>query len=645
METSSIDVRPPLIHEAFFAAARGTPEAVAIVAEDGQLTYRELEERARQFARVLHDLGIQPGDLIGVCLRRSPDLVAALLAVLMAGGAYVPMETTYPARRLAFIANDAKLALVLADDSADGQFGTTRVVSYRRLCDLAAAAPGGYQPARGPRPDDAAYIIYTSGSTGQPKGVVIPHRNVVSLIVATCAEFAFGRPDVWSWFHSVAFDFSVWEIFGCLLTGGRLVVVPEWTRRSPEDFHRLLADKGVTVLNQTPSAFTQLLAVECATPRRLALRLVIFGGEPLDTQTLLPWFDLHPESECRLVNMFGITETTVHVTAATITRDHARRASRSVGRAIPGWSVRIRGAGGDTLPFGTAGEIAVGGMGLALGYLNRPERTAARFVTDPLTGERLYLSGDRGRMAPDGSLEHLGRLDNQVKVRGHRIELDEIRMALLADPAVAAAAVTTAQRSGGDPASIQIIGYMVLAAGEPPSAAEDVRRRSRAVLPSYMVPDVVMPLAALPLTANGKLDAARLPSPMPLTEDGQLTYHAEPRSENTVRSAVEAAWRSVLQTSVGLDDNFFDSGGNSLLASRVVARLRELGFTSVTVRNLYERPTVRGLASAVGAASPAAGQKPAGGHKPAGGQKPIASHKLTAPRRADHPATTKGVRL
>ncbi|WP_143343260.1 AMP-binding protein, partial [Crossiella equi] len=263
-----------------------------------------------------------------------------------------------------------------------------------------------------------AYVIYTSGSTGRPKGVVVPHRNVLALVAATRPEYALSTADVWTWFHSSAFDFSVWEIWGCLLTGGRLVVVPYFVSREPDRFAELLAAEGVTVLSQTPSAFTQLLTVD---HHALSPRLVVFGGEPLDARVLLPWFDQHPGS--RVVNMFGITETTVHVTHQTLDRSLALAATRSVGPALPGWHLLVLDPEGRVQPPGVPGEICVGGAGVATGYLGQETLTAQRFRWNEHTGSRLYHSGDLGRLRPDGRLEHLGRIDSQVKLRGFRIEL------------------------------------------------------------------------------------------------------------------------------------------------------------------------------------------------------------------------------
>ena len=433
------------IHELIAAHARTHPRSPALSDGERRMGYAELDARADLLARGLRALGVRGGERVGTCLERSAGLVIALLAVLKAGAAYVPMDPGYPEERLAYMVGDAGLRIVIAH-GVPGQFPAdsgVRVITPDDLADLgdlgADSRPG--PPASVVVAADPAYVIYTSGSTGRPKGVVVPHANVVALVDATRDQYELGPSDVWTLFHSSAFDFSVWEIWGCLLTGGHLIVVPFWVSRTPDEFRALLAGEKVTVLSQTPSAFGQLLKADRAELEPLAVRLIVFGGESLDARMLLPWFDRHPESACRVVNMFGITETTVHVTAQTLTRRHALERSRSVGRPLPGWQVSVMDSEQRLVPPGVAGEICVAGAGVSLGYLNRPELTSQRFWRDPRTGERVYRSGDKGRMRLDGTLEHLGRLDRQVKVRGFRVELDEIRTVLLESPDVTAAAV------------------------------------------------------------------------------------------------------------------------------------------------------------------------------------------------------------
>jgi amino acid adenylation domain-containing protein len=483
------------------------------------------------------------------------------------------MDPAHPEERLDRTARDAGVRLVVRD-TAPYLGAATRIDRPRQ---------GTGQ--------DPAYVIHTSGSTGRPKGVVVPHTNVLALLDATREDFALTADDTWTFFHSSAFDFSVWEIWGALLTGARLVVVDHWVARSPEDFHALLVRESVTVLSQTPSAFGQLRAVDRNAKERLSVRLVVLGGEALDTRPLLGWFDRYPEDRCRLVNMYGITETTVHVTAATVTRRGALAASRSVGRPLPGWAVSVRDERGRPLPTGAAGEIWVGGAGLALGYLGRPELTAERFVTDSYRPGRWYRSGDLGRLRADGSLEHLGRIDSQVKVRGYRIELDEIRAVLLEDPVVTAAAVVLSGDAFEDAAGVRIDAYVV-ADGD----TGDVRRRAARLLPDHMLPATVTAVAALPLTPNGKLDRDRLPAPEP----AKPVPVPVPASPGDLATALTGVWEEVLGVPVGPDDNFFELGGNSLYAIRVGTVLRERGLPALPMRLLYTHPTVRALSGAVG---------------------------------------------
>ncbi|MEO6502560.1 MAG: amino acid adenylation domain-containing protein [Jatrophihabitantaceae bacterium] len=625
------------ICDAVRAHAERTPEAIALCFEQQRLSYRELDERANRGAHALAAAGVRAGDRVGVCLERSLELVVMLLAVLKAGAAYVPMDAGYPSDRLAYTVTDAGLAVVITESTDFPRLPGVRLLRPDALqsadwpvtepaedaagvgcaddaagvgcaddaagvgCADDAAGVGCADDAAGVGcADDAAYVIYTSGSTGRPKGVVVSHRNVLSLLAATRDDFAFSSQDVWTLFHSSAFDFSVWEIWGCLSTGGRLVVVPHWSSRDPEQFAELLHAEQVSVLNQTPSAFSQLSEVDRRRPLPASLRLVIFGGEPLDTRPLRHWFDRHPESDCRLVNMFGITETTVHVTAQTLGRREALTGSRSVGRPLPGWHLSVLDPHGRPVPPGVSGEIHVGGAGVAAGYLNQPELTAQRFVEDPHAPGRRYRSGDRGRLLPDGRLEHLGRLDNQVKLRGFRIELDEIRARLLDAPGVTAAAVLLRQHAG-DSATARLDGYVVLSGD---GTVEQAREHAARFLPEHMAPSTLTALPALPLTPNGKLDQARLPEPIiarpaePAGTGGEPDGEpgGEPDSQD-LEARLHAVWQQVFGFRVGFDDDFFSLGGNSLLGVQLFAAMRSAGLPTPPLRQLYLNRTVRGLAA------------------------------------------------
>jgi amino acid adenylation domain-containing protein len=572
---------PRCLHDAFRRTAAATPDAIALTDGTTHLTYAELDRRSDRVAAGLRARGVRDRDRVGLCLERGAELVVSVLGVLKAGATYVPTDPAYPADRLAYTAADAGLRLVVTrmpDHPADATVTPD---------ELAAAGTGHDPVTTGVTPDDPAYIIYTSGSTGRPKGVIVPHRCVVSLVDGTRDEYRLGPGDVWTLFHSIAFDVSVWEIWGSLLGGGRLVVVPHATTRDPNAFHQLLRRERVTVLGQTPSAFSQLLPVALAGDP-LATRLVIFAGEPLDAGMLLPWFDRYPESVCRMVNMFGITETTVHSTETTVLRQHATAASRSVGTALPGEHLYVMDAAGRLVPPGVAGEIYVGGAGVSHGYLNRDDLTAARFLPDPHTGGRMYRSGDLGRLHPDGTLDHLGRIDNQVKIRGFRIELDEIRAVLLEHPDVQAAAVVARHDDPHDPATARLDAYVVTGSTDPAG----IRKRVAAMLPDYMVPATVTALDALPLTGNGKLDRTRLPRPtVPTTRAGD----AAPTADDDLAGHLRDVWGDLFDAAVGVDDDFFELGGNSLLAVRLNTALRTRNLPTVPLRELYRNPTIRGV--------------------------------------------------
>ncbi|MEU3031647.1 non-ribosomal peptide synthetase [Streptomyces incarnatus] len=558
-----------------------SPDRIAV--NDGRtaLRYAEVEERSSTVARALAEAGVRAGDRVGVRMERSCDLIVALLGVLKTGAAYVPLDPSYPEARLALVIGDADVRVVVGD--AD-----SRPADLPEHIDWLPVHTRPRDPARplpAVDPDLPCYAIHTSGSTGRPKGVLVTHRNVTSLLNATRDGFGLGPDDVWSLFHSFAFDFSAWEIWVCLLTGGRLVVVPRAVSRNPEEFHQLLEDEEVTVLSQTPTAFGLLLATDRLARGRLSVRLVVFGGEPLDTRTLSSWFARYPR--VRVENMYGITETTVHSTTHTVTPEDARTGSRVVGRPLPGWELYVLDARGRPVAPGVAGELHVGGAGVALGYLDRPELTAERFTADRhprVPGGRLYRSGDQGRLLPGGELEHLGRLDDQVKVRGFRIELGEVRDVLLRDPSVTSAAVVV---HGAGTAEARLDAYVVLTAG---GSTDGLLRRAAARLPEYMVPQTVTALTTLPVTANGKLDTALLPAPEP-DADAPAGPAGSPDASGDVLDRVVGAWRDVLDVPVAPDDNFFDLGGTSLLALRLKTALRGAGLPELALKEVIRHAT------------------------------------------------------
>ncbi|MEU4243944.1 non-ribosomal peptide synthase/polyketide synthase, partial [Actinoplanes sp. NPDC026619] len=545
--------------------AATTPDAVAVTADGAEMTYAQLEARANQLAWFLRGQGAGAETVVGLRLPRGADMVVAALAVWKAGAAYLPIDPSLPAERIAYMVADSGARLVVDADTRWDDFPDT-------------AADTAVDPA------GTAYVIYTSGSTGRPKGVAVTHANVVGLFAATEGLFDLGPDDVWSCFHSFSFDFSVWELWGALAHGATVAVVPYEVSRSPRDFAGFLDRERVTVLSQTPSAMYQLLAVDEFRPG--ALRLIVFGGEALDPARLAGWWPRCAGGGPRLVNMYGITETTVHVTHWEVPADAG--VASVIGRGLPGLATYVLDDGLSPAPVGVVGELYVAGYGVARGYVGRPELTAARFVASPFgAGERMYRTGDLARWDADGRLVFAGRADAQVKIRGFRIELGEIESVLLAHPGVAQAAVLVREDTPGDQ---RLVAYLVPAAGATELAGV-LRETAAERLPDYMVPAAYVTLAELPVTANGKLDRKALPAPEHTTTAG--------RGPASVREELLcAAFAQVLGVDrVGVDDSFFDLGGHSLLAVRLISRIRAVLHVEPALRDLFEAPTVARLAA------------------------------------------------
>jgi acyl-coenzyme A synthetase/AMP-(fatty) acid ligase/aryl carrier-like protein len=438
-------------------------------------------------------------------------------------------------------------------------------------------------------------VIYTSGSTGAPKGVGVSHANVARLFTVTQPWWNFGPDDVWTLFHAYAFDFSVWELWGALLHGGRVVIVPETTRRALDAFWALVGAEGVTVLNQTPSAFRQLMLVAQARPQRVALRTVIFGGEALTPSDLQTWQAQYPQTQ--LVNMYGITEITVHATYRALSAADLTSPASTIGTGLPDLPLYVCEGAARLAPTGQAGELYVGGAGVARGYLHRPALTAARFVPDPfgpVAGARLYRTGDRVRRHADGNLEFLGRIDDQVKIRGYRIELGEIETALRAHAGVQDAVVAL---HGADPEDRKLVAYVTARRGRVPPAAAELRSDLERQLPEYMVPSAYMTIDAIPLTVNGKIDRGALPAPDDARPDETDEYVAP---TTAVEAMLCRIWADVLGLQrIGIHDDFFDFGGHSLRAMHVIAEIRRISGIDVELRHLLEAPTVAAFAGIV----------------------------------------------
>ncbi|MFD7617130.1 amino acid adenylation domain-containing protein [Streptomyces sp. NPDC059802] len=590
-------ISPATLGELFDAAANRDPAATAVTqcALDGRtrsLTYGELADAKNQLASALRAAGAGPGRRVAVAVPRSVEQVVALVAVVGAGGAYVPLDLAYPDERLEYILADAAPQVVLVDREQQGRF--TRLLA-RADVKARVLVQGDELPqatTAGPGADwhDPAYVIYTSGSTGRPKGVAVPHSSVVTLLTNTRPDMGFGPHDVWVQFHSFSFDFAVWELWGALVHGGELLVPEYALTRSPVDFHRLVRERGVTVLNQTPSAFYQFVEADrLAAEPVTALRRIVFGGEALDLGRLRGWVERHGTGTPELVNMYGITETTVHVTHRVLTDEDFGPGDdvSPIGGPIPGLVTHLLDDRLRPVPPGRVGAIYVAGDQVSLGYLGRPGLTAGRFVANPFAadGSRMYHTGDLARRTLDGELEFAGRADDQVQLKGFRIELGEVESAVRELDGVVDAAVTVAD--SGDHLVAHVVGRV----------PGDFTALLSTKLPVHMVPGRVLTVDALPLTVNGKLDrkalgerAAQDDTPV-ATGDSALTALVDVFAEALPGVAVDA------------DTDFFGAGGDSIVAITVINRARALGLP-IAPRDVFLLKTPRALADHLAARAP-----------------------------------------
>ncbi|MFJ2709597.1 amino acid adenylation domain-containing protein [Pseudomonas sp. NPDC087346] len=591
--TPAPSIDTSLMHQQFEAHAQARPDAPALIFEDRTLSYGELNRRANQLAHHLLALGIRPDQRVAICVERGPQMIIGLLGVLKAGAGYVPIDPAYPLERIAFTLQDSAPVAVLMQANTEDRVAALAVPKIDLDSAHLQAELSSNPQIPELTPQHLAYVIYTSGSTGLPKGVMVEHRNVARLFSATDDWFNFNPQDVGALFHSFAFDFSVWEIWGALAFGGQLLLVPKAVSRSPDDCYALLCRAGVTVLNQTPSAFRQLIAAQGRSPLQHSLREVIFGGEALEPGLLKPWYARVGNAGTRLVNMYGITETTVHVTYRPLEAADAQLVGVSpIGVRIPDLQLYVLDAQREPLPAGVIGELYVGGAGVARGYLNREELTAERFIRDPFnerSDARLYKTGDLARWGADGSLEYLGRNDDQVKIRGFRIELGEIEARLSACEGVREAVVIAREDSPGDQ---RLVAYWLAAEDAEPSAAQ-LREHLLTHLAEYMLPSAFVLLDALPLTANGKLDRKALPQP----DSAAFALRGFEAPLGEVEMLIAGLWQTLLGIEqVGRHDNFFELGGHSLLAVKLIERMRQREL-HCDVRVLFGQPTVAALAA------------------------------------------------
>ncbi len=584
----------PSLADAFSQTAKKYPDRIALSHLSQNLTYRELDWRSNQVAHALIDSGAEPDVLVGLAMDRSIELIIAMLGILKSGAAFLPLDPAYPTDRVRYMVEHAQAPLLLTQDHLKAKIpeSSAKVLIVE---DITKSNFSVETPAVSACQENLAYVMYTSGSTGRPKGVQITHGNVLRLLESTRNWFHFGPEDVWTMFHSYAFDFTTWEIWGAFMYGGRLVIPSHETTRSPVDFLKLLRTEQVTVLNQTPSAFRQLIDVEGTSDSScdLALRYVIFGGEALDLADLKPWIARHGADKPTLVNMFGITETTVHVTYRPLTAsDIEQNVGSVIGVPIPDLQLYVLDQWMQLVPAGMPGEIYVGGAGLARGYLHRPDLTTERFVPNPFSetpGERLYKTGDVARYLTNGELEYLGRADQQIQLRGFRIELGEIESVLAAHERVSKVIVDVKEHASGDK---QLVAYYLVSSTSVDGA--ELRELAAKSLSEYMIPQHFIQLDEFPLTPSGKLDRRALPAPVRALQEVPVM----PASEAEQRIAL--IWSELLNLEkVGTRDTFFDLGGHSLLVMRLASRLASEFGRDIAVADVFRFSTIQAQARLV----------------------------------------------
>ncbi|CAA7393176.1 Linear gramicidin synthase subunit D [Chryseobacterium fistulae] len=598
------------LHELFERQVEKTPDHIALVYEDVKLSYRDLNERSNQLAHyLLQNYEIQPNELIPLCLERSEDMLIGILGVLKSGGAYVPMDPGYPMDRIEHILGDTNARLVIVEENTKD-----RLYDYKELIDTeeesshlsiisldALEIIGSLKKCSIDNPTtevssgDLSYVIYTSGTTGKPKGVMIEHKNVVRLFSATDHWYGFTDKDVWSLFHSYVFDVSVWEMWGALLHGGKLLIPSVAQTKDLYLFFDLCYKNNLTVLCKTPTAFYQFIDVALSKEVELSrLRYVIFAGEALNFASLEPWYGRYSENPL-LINMYGTTETTVHASYRELDSEELGNSSM-VGKSIPDQRIYVLDAYLRPVPVGAVGELYIGGAGLSRGYLNLAELTSERFLENPFQREeereigyngRMYKTGDLGRYLPGGDLEYIGRNDFQVKIRGYRIELGEIENGLLSYEGIRQSIVLAKENSSG---LKYLVGYYV---SDTEVNSEDLSVYLSGLLPEYMVPSTYVHLEEFPLTINGKLDRKALPEP---SFTGDREYIAP---ETTLEKQLSEIYGEVLglpSESIGLHDDFFRLGGNSIMAIKLISKIHQGLHLKASVAMVFSHKTIFGLA-------------------------------------------------
>ncbi len=537
----------------------------------------------------MEEYDVKSEDLIALHTHRTEWMLISILAVLKAGGAYVPIDPTYPIPRIEYILKDSESKLILCDDEFSIPMLEILPDSVTSL-NVSTFCYEGLSYTADIKAANLAYVIYTSGTTGNPKGVLIEHRNVNRLLFNEKDLFDFNSTDKWSLFHSYCFDFSVWEMYGAILKGGTLVMVSKEIAQDSTAFYDFLKEEKITVLNQTPTAFRSLSMINSRRfeTNDLAVRYVIFGGEALIPEILIPWNNAFPS--CKLINMYGITETTVHVTYKEISSQDIQDNKSIIGEPIPTLSCYVLDQDLKPVSIGVVGELCIGGAGVARGYHNRIELTNEKFVQNPFKrDEKIYRSGDFARIVENGEIEYIGRKDEQVKIRGHRIEIGEIEAALVRLKEVEDAVIMTSKTASGE---YELIAYLIRTKEE--NKILQIRAILKEQLPAYMIPTYFIELDEFPITSNGKLDKKELPLP---SEVSTSKTEFMP-SRNSIDDSILKIWEEVLEKStIGIKDNFFDLGGHSLKATRVLSKIQEEFGIKIDLKNLFIDPTVEHLSN------------------------------------------------
>uniref|UniRef100_UPI001EFA0991 amino acid adenylation domain-containing protein n=1 Tax=Bacillus wiedmannii TaxID=1890302 RepID=UPI001EFA0991 len=575
--------REKTIVQLFEEQAARTPDLIAVKFENETLTYNELNQRSNQLARVLQKKGIKAESIVGLMVDKSLELVVGILGILKAGGAYLPIDPKFPEDRKEYMIKDSGLELLITSN----EFNRTEKEAINIALEDEAifSGPSGNLPLIN-KPEDLAYIIYTSGTTGNPKGVMVEHKNVVRLMINDQIQFDFSEKDVWTMFHSSSFDFSVWEMYGALLYGGKLVIVSDLVAKETIKYLSLLKDEKVTVLNQTPTAFYNLMKIELQySSKDLCLRYIIFGGEALKPAMLDEW--LKKYSETKLINMYGITETTVHVTFKEIGIKEVRDGTSNIGKPIPTLTALVVDKHLTIQPIGVPGELCVGGAGVTRGYLNREQLTKERFVQNPyINNEKMYRSGDLVKLLSNGEIEYLGRIDHQVKIRGFRIELGEVENRLVSHERIKEAVVLAKE---DEQYQKYLCAYIVCQKNLDKS---ELKAYLKERLPEYMIPSYFMEMDMIPLTNNGKVNRNALPEP---DATGLISSDYE-APQTVIQKDLVAVWKNVLGvSSIGIHDNFFDLGGHSLKATAVISEIHKVLHIEVPLKEIFMNPTIKEL--------------------------------------------------